>query len=205
MVRAIIDGRKTQTRRLIRVPPASTTECQVFDPHEILWSTPDGPAITPVPYEPGTRLWVRETWALEDLGEDGTRLVYRSDRAARWCRLECGDLAALDENVHFLESNYRPDRWRPSIFMPRWASRLTLEITDVRVQRLQDIGEADALAEGVRPSDAAVVYQDSTRQPVMEMTARGAFASLWDSINGKRALWDSNPWVWAITFKVVSP
>ena len=82
-----------------------------------------------------------------------------------------------------------PMRWRPSIHMPRWASRITLRATEVRVQRLCDITADDALAEGVRPGEG--------------VTPVGAFICLWDSINGKRAPWVSNPWVWAYTFERV--
>ena len=89
--------------------------------------------------------------------------------------------------------------------MPRWASRLSLEIAEVRVQRLQEISEEDARAEGCHRDDAAVVFQKGKQGFDCELgwTARGAFAVRWDESNGKRALWRSNPFVWALTFRVV--
>jgi hypothetical protein len=93
-------------------------------------------------------------------------------------------------------------RWRPSIFMPRWASRITLEVTEVRVQRLQEVTEDDALAEGVEP-----LKHIAPDQPLLtggtagEQPHRLAFSVLWDSINGERASWVSNPWVWAVSFR----
>lgn len=89
--------------------------------------------------------------------------------------------------------------------MRRADSRITLEVVGVRVERLQEITEDDARAEGVNPSDAHIVIKDGDRQPDMERTHRGAFACLWDGINGDRASWASNPWVWRVEFKVVQP
>lgn len=100
--------------------------------------------------------------------------------------------------------------WRPSIFMPRWASRLTLEVTDVRVERLQDITEEDARAEGIRPfpfrpdDGFPVCYGyavEDLKTNLFDPTAVRAYDRLWDSINLKRAPWDSNPWVWVVSFK----
>ncbi len=158
MVRALLSGAKTQTRRLTHWRP----QC---------------------PYGfPGDRLWVRETWAhdadsLEDLRAMVEDIVGGSD---------CGPYYRAD-GVH--ENSGL--RWRPSIHMPRWCSRITLEITDVRVQQLQDITEDDARAEGVTP------------EPGKNHGHVGAFCDLWESINGKRSTWASNPWVWAISFRRV--
>jgi hypothetical protein len=136
---------------------------------------------------PSDRLWVRETWARSNDARSTKftdDVLYAADFSSRWR----GD-------AHF------DGRWRPSIHMPRWASRITLEITEVRVQRLQGISEEDAFAEGV----AANPYHmaDGTIDEGMSISARANFASLWDSINGSRAPWSENPWVWAITFKRV--
>lgn len=124
-------------------------------------------------YEAGSALWVKETFAVipgqpyAD-GKEDDILVTKAD---------CGPLhAAL------------VSKWKPSIFMPRNLSRITLEITNVRVERLQDISEADAISEGVVPGG---------RFP---MCARGVYADLWDSINGEGS-WDKNPWVWVIEFR----
>jgi hypothetical protein len=193
MVRAILDGRKTQTRRIVRLGAwAELAVLERMDDSRAVFDLGTDRCGHPIPRlalscpygEPGDVLWVRETWAKEDCGDDGARVVYRADRAARWHDDADGEL-------FYLDSNYEPSRWRPSSHMPRWASRLTLEVTDVRVERLKSISEEDALAEGCDPND-------------QRMRPSAAFRKLWDSIHGKRAPWDSNPWVWAVSFKVVT-
>jgi hypothetical protein len=131
--------------------------------------------------KPRDRLWVRETWARPDRRADNlSPWIYAADYAARPLL-----------------------RWKPSIHMPRWASRITLEITDVRVERLQDISEADAIAEGVvrdfLEGDKATLWRNyatsgTTICPVF------SYQTLWESINGPGS-WDANPWVWTINFK----
>jgi hypothetical protein len=123
------------------------------------------------PYQLGDTLWVRETWAYStDYDGDvilNRKILYRADG----------------------EKTILPSTWRPSIHMPRWASRINLEVTGVRVERLKDITEEDALAEGVISSD-------------YDKTYRYAFSVLWDSINAKRGYgWAANPWVWVIEFR----
>lgn len=196
MVRAILDGTKTQTRRVLK-PQIETFDvapgrsCAI----EIAWDVDDGkgriwkgsyPAgatefgwkkgtgvltTQTVHYAPGDRLWVRETFAHVTNFPPSVR-YYATD------------------DVHELR------RKRPGIHMPRWASRLTLTVTDVRVHRLQDISEEDAVAEGVD----AISMADVKRQSAW--SRRHDFAQLWDSINGKRegANWDANPWVVAVSF-----
>lgn len=185
MVRALLEGRKTQTRRVLKVqPPESCTfagfysvpltgafQCRLQG-NETLHTQKIG-------YAPGDRLWVRETWA--KVGDE------QDDIHA------CPDMR--------IPAYYRADmvdperqRWRPSIFMPRWASRLTLAVTDVRVQRLQDISEDDARAEGVEPYTPTCPDDDTP--------AADAFMDLWDSLNADRAPWDSNPWICAVSFVV---
>jgi hypothetical protein len=167
MVRAILEGRKTQTRRVIKPQP---------EIGGAYWRTPGGAIGRDVkpkycPYgRPGDLLWVRETWAINIGAEPGESIyAYRADRE-------------------------RPGDWKPSIHMPRKASRLLLRITDVRVQRVQEISDAEAIAEGCVPVwDAGV-------------TPRDAFAELWDDINAPRDHgWESNPWVWAISFERSNP
>jgi hypothetical protein len=143
----------------------------------------------------GDRMWVRETWQAEPGPlRPGTAIVYREDYR---------DDSHGYDGEKSPEGKYRT--WRPSIFMPRWASRITLEITDVRVQRLQEISEDDAQAEGVCcRSDLAWGHGgvgDQMAEWAVNHGHRFAFRELWDSINGKTFPWDSNPWVWAITFK----
>ena len=131
------------------------------------------------PYgQPGDRLWVREKWAHEDswYGKETVSFknCYVPDRGYTWITY-AADIVSPAEV---------PDRWRPSIFMPRWASRLTLEVRSVRVERLNDITDTDARAEGT--------------------AGRDAYQSLWDRINAKRAAWASNPWVWVVEFRRLS-
>lgn len=184
MVRAILAGNKTQTRRVVNVKRGHR---MVTD--EGLWQCEDDRC----PYgERGNRLWVRETWWKGSEDEDeapskdrGSPTEYKADSGA-----------AAPGGWDWMRRSDRPPwaRWRSPLHMPRWASRITLEIVDVRVQRVQDITEGDARAEGVDPM---LVLPGDVLSHVV------AFGMLWDSINHKRASWDSNPWVWALTFKVL--
>lgn len=147
------------------------------------------------PYgQPGDRLWVRETWAVPSSGPSS----------------ELGPDDA--DEVAYAASSYHGDlsnpaiRWRPSIHMPRWASRLTLKVTDVRVQRLQEISEEDAKAEGVT-FDGTWWSGGNHRikgTPKCLPNPRDAYADLWTSINGPDS-WDANPWCWCISFKRIKP
>jgi len=187
MVRAILAGRKTQTRRVMKPQPDPDGKVDVGEIGStrgfayVRGSRGGRCTKIPCPYgQPGDRLWVRETWALTDQAgyhEADAWPVYRAD----------------DPDWETMEGW----RWRPSIHMPRWASRITLEITDVHVERLQDISAGDAAAEGVD----GVVSVAITHDPV---PSRNAFRVLWDSINAKRGYgWDANPWVWVIEFRVL--
>lgn len=163
MVRAILDGRKTMTRRIFKRRTGIT-----------------GPELDPTfrcPYgSPGDRLWVRETWAVPE-----TVTFYRAT-----------DYGLLPPGA----------KWSPSIHMPRRASRLTLEVTDVRIERLHDISEEDARAEGVE----SIAFDWRNYMPEREApeqfhkNARESFFSLWESINGTASL-ASNPWVWVVSFR----
>lgn len=190
MVRAILAGGKTQTRRAVKPQPkaihavhgdASLTTERIFRSGDGRIHCPYG--------QPGDRLWVRETWFREphpsELG-----LKYE-DMPHTWA-FACEKAGTY---------RYRADpcseividgrQWRPSIHMPRAACRLVLEVTDVRVQRLQALSEADACAEGVG-------------SPITRDCKVPKFAALWESINGA-GTWDEDPWVWAITFQRVTP
>lgn len=182
MVRAILDGRKTQTRRIIKPQPVWDTaftgkEGLVLG--ENVWSPDEYANYATCPYgQPGDRLWVRETFA-EGLCTDST-LAFRAthkpiDLAEGW-----------DEKI----------KWRPSIHMPRWASRITLEITGVRVERLQDISDKDARAEGA--SSVSFPVTENQRSDI------DRFRALWNLTYGAGA-WGENPWVWVIEFKRVEP
>jgi hypothetical protein len=154
------------------------------------------------PFRIGDRLWVRETWRV-DLVADAAAITYMADgdnidpvtgRPWHWPAREHTDDAVS------LAAQSNP-RWRSPIHMPRWASRLTLEVADVRAERLQDITEADAIAEGCQPLDptcpACPSGACSAHQPAVEQ-----YRTLWNSIHGPGA-WDKNPWVWVIGFMAV--
>ncbi len=189
MVRVILDGRKTQTRRLVksingfgRVTQFGETQTNGYlwtfrDRHGRWQDLRDSSLIERCPYGvPGDKLYVRETWAQAERGDEWDYWRGKPDkRLPVLYRADNPTLGADDEY------------WRPSIHMPRWASRITLVVESVRVERVQDITEEDARAEGV--SERTI------------LTAREAFARLWDTINAKRAPWQSNPWVWVVGFR----
>lgn len=174
MVNAILDGRKTQTRRVIKPQP----NC-VHDNHRWVWLKEKW---VDCPYgQPGDRLWVRETFCDLGAGTIPGRILYRAS------------FNDLDLEM-FHQSGHGSPIWHPSIFMPRWASRITLEIVNVRVERVQDISIADCVAEGIKDSNDLKYLAGSG----IEKTE---YCLLWDKINGKTYPWQSNPWVWVIEFK----
>ena len=248
MVRAILAGRKTQTRRIVKPQPAPFVQSTPdrhpttrTDPYidaycgerktaenprgmsrDWYWWTADnrlGRHVARCPYgQPGDLLWVREAWRAPSQYDDrppsrlppGVDVQYIADASAA-----------------------RASRYRHARFMPRWASRITLRITDVRVERLQDISEADARAEGceARPfpgpwwqgyrdlGDGDLLHQQAVGEtppewmiepkkmpptPWLDLSARDGFRSIWMSIHGPDA-WNDNPWVWAISFERVKP
>lgn len=200
MVRAIIAGTKTQTRRMVKWPVLSKSdgakqrifgEADVADLNALLADRQRHPLRKVCPYgQPGDRLWVRETWAQYpvELNPEPCNAWYRAD-------------GRLPPKV---------TKWTPSIHMPRWASRITLVVIGVRVERLQDISEEDAIAEGIERKDGVGGYpmtgfRDYARDDawfVNVQAAEKSFASLWHSINGAES-WDANPWVWVVEFKRV--
>lgn len=192
MVRAILDGRKTQTRRIVKPTKCRDIMCDMV-PCEIAGEVNgESPDYRYSSYgKPGDRLWVRETWARYNTDQHSHDIAYRATQPADW---------PSDGN------------WRPSIFMPRALSRITLEITAVRVERLQD-GEGETafesryLAEGVYRIDHGDgdYYYSAFRDepdPHNWSDPADAFKELWQSIHGPGS-WDANPWVWVIKFKRV--
>ena len=209
MVRAILAGHKTQTRRILRLPPGyEHGEVYGYEGchnglHALACDPGPSRAIR-CPYgAPGDRLWVRETWTAfskpsHEYGECEEREGPPS---------EMPDLYGTDRSdvVYAADGTSNPNRWRPSIHMPRWASRLALEITGVRVERLQDIPGADVLAEGVgQPWNGIGIEKAGGMTPDIEQQLRHKFHGLWNDINGEGG-WESNPWVWALSFRAVSP
>lgn len=187
MVRAILAGQKTQTRRLVR-PQGTRVWTKTYPSGLVGWETDvrheHGPT-TGLPYRPhgavGDRLWVRETWR-------------RVDDEIRF-RAGCAELPG--------------ETWKPGIHLRRVDARITLEISAVRVERLNDISEDDATAEGVDAMDGHLGdVRLCARAKAMGLTtdeSRVWFAELWDQINGDRSPWTSNPWVWVISFRRIAP
>lgn len=214
MIRALLAGKKTQTRRKIKSRGSKFislfngqwSDSYVLDPGNESWRQRD------IPIKLGDRLWVRENaavryhaWHHED--GDTHSVSYRADEDEHgvWLGLpSCGNGIRKGKAPSVFPSrSHNADgslRWQPSIHMPRWASRLTLIVTDVRVERLQDITEADAIAEGAKQ------YSSSTKlsrafNPDWKGNYREGYAELWNEINGAGA-WESNPWIVAYTFTV---
>ena len=205
MVRALLEGRKTQTRRVLKLPKwasADPNDIEV-DEHGIAQVIAEYGCLCdiPVPYAVGDLLWVRESWCELDRGH---RFVEHRREAAYMADTKAGS----DGDEIRKEYGYK---WKPSIHMPRWASRLTLDVTNVRVERLQDISDADALAEGVcqfteesdRPGSWKGLSAEYRAGMVRTIYGSPSKAShhLWDHVNGAGA-WDANPWVVALTFTV---
>ncbi|HET6613661.1 MAG TPA: hypothetical protein VFG83_16795 [Kofleriaceae bacterium] len=209
MVRAILGGRKTQTRRVITVPWRKGKRCHIEEDGELLAMDEYGdchPMVEQCPYgKPGDLLWVREAWFAE-LSLDAIRpsLLPHDERDGALC--PCWFAADHSETPR-VHDGLRAGRLRPSIHMPRWASRITLEVTEVRVQRVQEISEEDAAAEGaahrIAPGGDLAGAFEGIDAPI---GYRAHFRDLWDRINGRRTgcAWADNPWVWAVSFRVVS-
>lgn len=209
MVRALLDGSKTQTRRSVKPMPRWADKFPICKPegmkaaHEIWWWDGEHERVgvsQSCPYgKVGARLWVRETHSIH--GAHGTE---RSDdqRWGPWGGLPTRLNEDLTKIAYFREGFDRCgfSAWKPSIHMPRWASRLTLEITDIRVERLQDISEADAIAEGLSWVTPGMWSVDRSL-PIIGDDPRKVYFELWDHINGKGAA-AANPWVWAVSFEV---
>ncbi len=199
MVRAILDGRKTQTRRIVKPQPdedglAKVTDGPWVDTSERVYRCPFG--------QPGDRLWVRETWqaihdSLDEFGnvDERTWMPFIHKAADSYWH------AVYAEEFGVFNREDRGFPWRPAIHMPRWASRILLEITDVRVERLNAISQEDAQAEGMELTGWRPTYSDPDSGGEV-MTPYDNFAELWSSIYGDES-WQANPWVWVIEFKRV--
>lgn len=196
MVRAILDGRKTQTRRIVKLPDApnhlgeweATTiggdgsrypDRTLAPKMTAIWHTRTADCLTCHYGQPGDRLWVKERWRpVATNHKQWTSVLYFADGEQRDCP--------------YFKVNFAKAGARPSIHMPRVASRLTLEITEVRVERVQDISEADAQAEGCWRS----------RHPDLVSIDPPEFRLLWDEVHSKDGCgWDVNPWVWVVSFR----
>lgn len=218
MVRAILEGRKTQTRRPMRYQPGGgwAMPGAWVDTGGYYHRGGDGSFLgtksdVRSPYIKGDRLWVRETWGAIQIARNGLLLQWRDTDREHRTRMG-------NANLYYRADGDDQDYagcWLPSIHMPRWASRITLEVTDVRAERVQDMTQADAAAEGAgpwwNPSDVVHTPDDPSmycwkKVPEDKRDYLRGFVILWDSIYAKRGLgWDANPWVWVYTFKVVTP
>jgi len=206
MVRALLDGSKTQTRRIMKVQPdehAAVTVERYYptvinrhgddEPgHEIFgawWA--DGECGLACPYgQPGDRLWVKETHWRDD---EDVAILYAADP---------NDFEIVQRNK--IDTGSPRYNWKPSIHMPRVASRITLEIVSVRVERLQDISEADAKAEGCDQTGVGTGRFDANGNEQEVGSYSASYYELWQSINGPGS-WSANPRVWVVEFKVVKP
>ncbi|HEL3132724.1 TPA: morphogenetic protein [Klebsiella pneumoniae] len=199
MVRAILDGRKTQTRRPVKFPVHDKNLGCELAGNELAGELSAGNYLNSTFGKPGDRIWVRETWqAIHDYCDENGHVDER--RYARSIPRNRGNYwHPVYEEAWGNES--REDRefpWRPSIHMPRWASRILLEITDVRVERLNAISQEDAQAEGMELAGWRPTYSDPDSGGEV-MTPYDNFAELWSSIYGDES-WKANPWVWVISF-----
>lgn len=219
MVRSILEGRKTQTRRAVKPEPRyedgqwvrrTKTRTSALRDNHGPWKLIEDDCTYGVP---GDRLWVRETWAQvwdcpalpccessESFDENHRRVAYRSTEPDALNDYACSFDCDHDE------PGCAP--WKPSIHMPRWASRITLEVTGVRVERLHDISEFDAMSEGIEGTEAPngdsvwrdYVYGQEFDNSEWFCDPRRSFFSLWTTINGLESH-KANPWVWVIEFK----
>ncbi len=202
MVRALLDGSKTQTRRLVKPEGAhhlfqfrGTTAAAGADEPTGDWAWCGSSHVVNkhirCPHgKPGDRLWGREAF----------RLCAEADA------IPPRDTDAAYRVWYEADAPHQPGagKLRPSMFMPRWASRITLEVTGVRVERLQDISAADAIAEGISEFMGGWWCKHDDAPQIAGMTPQEGYRHLWERINGPRS-WDANPWVWAIDFKRVKP
>jgi len=210
MVRAVMDGAKTQTRRIIKDVLETYLFVGMAD-NRAIFSDPDSPVVAEwkCPYGvAGDRLWVRETFRFVTDPKLWTCIEYRADMA-RIKPTGWNDKQGWQAEIEGGEEFNEPGPWRPSIFCPRFGSRINVEVFDVRVERVQSIDEADAKAEGTH----SLIHKDmdpGTGAHISNtLSYRWGFAELWDSINGKPRKdgtdisWAANPWVWVVEFKRV--
>ncbi|HCI5777223.1 TPA: hypothetical protein NPN96_001465 [Klebsiella quasipneumoniae subsp. quasipneumoniae] len=205
MVRALLDGRKTQTRRIVKGTDSAVKFCKEWNINGeevfVVLGEKDHTGMNPVlgaiscPFGAvGNRIWVREAFRVHSRATDVATLVYKASERNSWTE------QTHRVPVAVCNKPATPEKWTPSLHMPRWASRILLEITDVRVERLNAINEHDAQAEGVAKLRGGFWkhYQPGWTQH--QLSASGSFVTLWKSIYGDES-WNSNPWVWVIKCK----
>ena len=230
MIRAILDGSKTQARYAIKPQPTvqlysvnGGPEWTYPDPRDP--DVPDWGRVRRCPYgADGDRMWVKETWQevhplraggrYSQEGRAGIpgppsvnyRVVYRADGDGIPALYHTSGhpYRTLDPNESNLAGIAHEDGWSSSVHMPRWASRITLEITGIRVERLHDITEEGAKAEGIHVATGHMFRPLGSKEPMQLYTHRQAFAALWDELNHKRGYgWESNPFCWVVEFRQI--
>jgi hypothetical protein len=230
MVRALLAGSKTQTRRVAKLPhnnrlgqwePTTiggenggrTAAGETVPLQGAIWHTRTGDSLMCPHGQPSDRLWVRETFYCDNAfypNGVGVSAMWREvDGQRTLIPIDEQRAEMLTENMYYradgephFEGAEGKTPWRPSIHMPRWASRITLEVTGVRVERLRDISEADARAEGIELLNGRYTFNGGLHE---SRSARDAYQALWDSLNAARGYgWDVNPWVWVVEFRRVA-
>lgn len=198
MVRAILDGRKTCTRRLVKFLPGENSQWTGYIKDGLmLYNGRNEPCIRKVPYQPGDIMYVRETWQyLYEL--DGNEQIIEGTGKYYYAAT---DIIPFDTYVDASGVTHERVPWHPSIHMPKEAARIWLKVTDVRVERLQEISEDGAKAEGANFKNGKNVGFEEK----MNRTAIERFTEIWNSTIKKSDLdrygWDANPWVWVIEFE----
>lgn len=206
MVQAILEGRKTVTRRAVKFKAGWNPKFTGYIPDgDVLYGSNNIPAVK-APYKAGDVIWVRETWRIQSAHrfEADAKIEYKSGGPMEKVKFKC----QLDYDHFIWNQPVGEGKWKPSIHMPKEVARIFLRLTDVRVERLQDITAEGALDEGTnvefpepKPSYISLAYTEMRLKPA----ARQSFASLWDSTikpaDRPTYGWEANPWVWVIEFE----
>ncbi|MEI2304967.1 morphogenetic protein [Klebsiella pneumoniae] len=195
MVRALLDGRKTQTRRPVKFPVHDKNLGCELAGNELAGELSAGNYLNSAFGKPGDRIWVREAFRVHSRATDVATLVYKASERNSWTE------QTHRVPVAVCNKPATPEKWTPSLHMPRLSSRILLEITDVRVERLNAISQEDAQAEGMELAGWRPTYSDPDSGGEV-MTPYDNFAELWSSIYGDES-WKANPWVWVISFERV--
>lgn len=199
MVRAILDGRKTQTRRPVKLPVHDKNLGCELAGNELAGELSAGNYLNSAFGKPGDRIWVRETFRVHSRATEVATLVYKASVRNSWTE------QTHRVPVSVCNKPATPEKWTPSLQMPRWASRILLEITNIGVQRIHSISQNDAAREGLMRLPATGRYcinQGDQYFGGASHDAREVFSWLWQSIYGEES-WNANPWVWVIEFKRV--